>query len=389
MRLAYSLLSLTTVLGVNLGGWFVLEPYMTPSFFEPYNDEIVDEYHLTQKLGQKDAQKLLEKHWKSWYTEKDFREIAAAGLNTVRIPIGYWAFVLLQDDPYVTGQQKYLDKAIDWARKHNLKIWIDLHGAPGSQNGFDNSGLRDQIEYQTDGNIKATLTALQSIFNKYGDEKYLDVISGIEMLNEPFGPLSDMNQLKNFYGWANANARSVTKNTLVFHDAFQSFNYWDDFFTTDAYSNVIVDHHHYQVFSQLELEMTIDEHILVACGWGTSALTESVTNVCGEFSAALTDCAPWLNGVGRGARWSGDYDSSSLSNLCTAYTHLSDWTAEHTENVRKYIEAQLDAFELTGGWIFWNWKTEDAIDWDMARLIAAGVFPQPLSDRKYPNQCGF
>ena len=29
-------------------------------------------------------------HRNSFYTEKDFEEIAAAGLNTVKIPIGYW-----------------------------------------------------------------------------------------------------------------------------------------------------------------------------------------------------------------------------------------------------------------------------------------------------------
>ncbi len=28
--------------------------------------------------------------------------------------------------------------------------------------------------------------------------------------------------------------------------------------------------------------------------------------------------------------------------------------------IRKYIEAQLDAFEVAAGWFFWNWKCEDA-----------------------------
>lgn len=36
-------------------------------------------------------------------TEEDFQYIQDAGLNTVRIPIGYWAFDLL-DEPYVQGQ---------------------------------------------------------------------------------------------------------------------------------------------------------------------------------------------------------------------------------------------------------------------------------------------
>lgn len=375
--------------GVNLGGWFILEPYITPSLFEAFGSDIpVDEYHLTQTLGKSAAQTTMEQHWLTWYTEADFQAIAAAGLNTLRIPIGYWAFELLPDDPYVQGQQKYLDQAIGWARNCSLMIWIDLHGAPGSQNGFDNSGLRGQIEYQTDYNINVTLTVLQTIFNTYGGDDYKDVISGIELLNEPLGPSSDMQQLLNFYGWGYNNMRSVLTNFVILHDAFQLFNYYDNFFTVDqGYWDVVIDHHHYQVFSAGELARDIDDHVSVACGWGTSAVTESHWNVCGEFSAALTDCALWLNGVGRGARWLGDYDSSPDYGLCSMYVNPDNWTTEHRTNVGKYIEAQLDAFEQTGGWIFWNWKCEDAIDWDMSRLISEGVFPQPLSSRQYGNQC--
>lgn len=375
--------------GVNLGGWFVLEPYITPSLFEACGSDVpVDEYHYTQKLGKEAAQTALEAHWLTWYTEADFQAIAAAGVNTVRIPIGYWAFSLLPNDPYVQGQKKYLDLAIEWARNSSLMVWIDLHGAPGSQNGFDNSGLRDQIEYQTDDNISLTLTVLQKIFDTYGGDEYKDVISGIELLNEPLGPSSDMNQLENFYKWGYKNMRSVLTNFVIIHDAFQLFNYYDNLFTTDdGYWDVVVDHHHYQVFSSGELSRDIDEHVSVACDWGSSAVTESHWNVCGEFSAALTDCAVWLNGVGRGARWLGDYDNSANYGLCSLYMDPEKWTSEHRTNVGKYIEAQLDAFERTGGWIFWNWKCEDAIDWDMSRLIKEGVFPQPLTSRQYGNQC--
>jgi hypothetical protein len=32
----------------------------------------------------------------------------------------------------------YLLKAVGWAAKYNLKVIVDLHGAPGSQNGYEN-----------------------------------------------------------------------------------------------------------------------------------------------------------------------------------------------------------------------------------------------------------
>jgi glucan 1,3-beta-glucosidase len=56
-------------------------------------------------------------------------------LNHVRLPIGYWAFEVGPGEPYISGQQAYIQKAITWATKYNLKVIVDLHGAPGSQNG--------------------------------------------------------------------------------------------------------------------------------------------------------------------------------------------------------------------------------------------------------------
>lgn len=61
--------------------------------------------------------------------------LRSSSLNHVRIPIGYWAFEVGPGEPYISGQLPYLQKAVGWARSHGLKVIVDLHGAPGSQNG--------------------------------------------------------------------------------------------------------------------------------------------------------------------------------------------------------------------------------------------------------------
>lgn len=71
---------------------------------------------------------MLNEHWATWITQEDFNEIAAVGLNHVRIPIGYWAISPLAGEPYVQGQLAYLDQAIGWAREAGIKVLIDLHG---------------------------------------------------------------------------------------------------------------------------------------------------------------------------------------------------------------------------------------------------------------------
>lgn len=115
------------VRGVNLGGWFVLEPWITPSIFSVGNN-VVDEYTYTQALGKAQAQTNLENHWKTWITQDDINQIAKAGLNHVRIPIGYWAVAPLAGDPYVQGQLPILDQCIGWARSAGIKVLLDLHG---------------------------------------------------------------------------------------------------------------------------------------------------------------------------------------------------------------------------------------------------------------------
>lgn len=73
------------VRGVNLGGWFVLEPWITPSLFNAQKGAAVDEFSLTKVLGKDAAQSTLEQHWSSFITQDDFTRIAAAGLNHVRM----------------------------------------------------------------------------------------------------------------------------------------------------------------------------------------------------------------------------------------------------------------------------------------------------------------
>lgn len=384
------------ILGVNLGGWFVLEAYITPSLFDAFGDSAntpVDEYHLCEAYGKDKCLEVLSNHWDTWYSEDDFKQISDAGMNAVRIPIGYWAFKMYDYDPYVSGQQEYLDKALEWCRKHNLKAWIDLHGAAGSQNGFDNSGIRDQIEFQSNPyNTAITLDALKIMVEKYAAPEYLDVVIGIELLNEPLGPALDMDLLKDYLTKGYDLVRDMGSiQPVVIQDAFQSSGYWNDFMTVASgdYWNVVVDHHHYQIFSAGELSRSMDDHISTACSYGAAHKSESHWNVVGEWSAALTDCARWLNGVGRGARWSGDYDNSWLTNSCSEFTEIANWPDWHKVNVRKYVEAQLDSYETRSGWFFWNWKCESAIEWDMKELIANDIFPQPLSDRQYPNQCNY
>jgi glucan 1,3-beta-glucosidase len=114
---------------------------------------------------------------------------------------GYWAFIAVPGEPYIQGFQGYLDQAITWAQQCGLKVWIDLHGAPGiqlpistnsgSQNGFDNSGQRGPVNWGTGDTVTYTQQTLQVIVNKYSAAPYAGTVVGIELLNEPNGFIVD------------------------------------------------------------------------------------------------------------------------------------------------------------------------------------------------------
>ena len=211
-------------------------PFSAPSIFQALNQSlgIVDEYTLTNKLGTTAAYNILKPHWDSWVTFADFQKIADAGFNTVRIPIGYWAYASLENgETYTPGAAPYIDAAIDWARGTGLKIWIDLHGAPGSQNGFDNSGQRmDKPTWQSGDSVAQTLSVLETISNKYAQAQYQDVVVAIELLNEPLSSELDFDDLKEFYRNGYDQVRAVSNTPVVIQDGFVSPKTYNGFLST-------------------------------------------------------------------------------------------------------------------------------------------------------------
>ena len=76
---------------MNLGGLFVLEPFIVPSLYQA-NPTAVDEWTLSEALAaQGMLQSALEDHYNTFITEEDIAQIAGAGLNWIRVPIPFWA----------------------------------------------------------------------------------------------------------------------------------------------------------------------------------------------------------------------------------------------------------------------------------------------------------
>mmetsp|Transcript_17923 Transcript_17923/g.30486 ORF Transcript_17923/g.30486 Transcript_17923/m.30486 type:complete len:223 (+) Transcript_17923:2-670(+) len=144
--------------GTNIGGWMVLEPWITPSLFYRYlglnNTESqvgMDSYTFCESLGPEKGNEVMRAHWDSWYTEDHIKELADRKVEMVRLPIGDWT--LEPYGPYVgcmDGAEDKIQWMFDTCARHNITVLLDVHTMKNSQNGFDNSGQARDVEW-TDG----------------------------------------------------------------------------------------------------------------------------------------------------------------------------------------------------------------------------------------------
>ncbi|KAH9973194.1 glycoside hydrolase family 5 protein [Lactifluus volemus] len=385
------------VRGVSLGGWLVLEPWITPSLFDNTgNPNIVDEWSFAELQDRNVAQEVLETHWLTWITERDFATIAAAGLNHVRVPIGYWAWDVQEGEPYIQGQLPYLRNAVGWAARYGLKVVIDLHGVPGSQNGyaFDNSGHRIPFpEWQSSqSNIDRTNNILRLIAAEFAP--LADVVSAIQPVNEPAGydGPAVLNAVHQYYLSSYSIMRQYSANTLqMIHDAFQPLTYWYGWERPPNFQGVALDTHIYQIFSNGGVAQSQSQHISTACSEASNLVSsnQNLWTVVGEWSPAMTDCAKYLNGRGTGSRYDGSYPGSSRVGSCTGLTGSgASFSESYKVFLRQIWEAQVITYEKASGWIMWTWKTEDADEWSYEAGLTYGWIPRDPSSHEYPNICG-
>ena len=151
---------------------------MSPRLFDGTTAQ--DEYYLPRQLSPEVYEARIRQHRSEYISERDFATIKRIGLNTVRIPVPY--FIFGDCSPFI-GCIEELDRAFVWAEKYGLKILIDLHTAPLSQNGFDNGGICGVCKWsQTPEAVDFVLNVLEKLAERYG---HRDGLFGITPINEP------------------------------------------------------------------------------------------------------------------------------------------------------------------------------------------------------------
>ncbi|KAJ7172603.1 glycoside hydrolase [Mycena filopes] len=324
--------------GVNLGSWFVHENWMTPSLFTGAAGRKLSELDIASGWHSPDcARQILEAHWDSFITADDFSSLSSKGINTVRLPIGYWSLgpKFCQDTPFSQFANVYRNSwsfvvgAINRAADHGIGVLVDLHGAVGSQNGQPHSGVSDKHVglFDTESNMNKTIDVLTFL-----TETLCNVtnVLGIQILNEP----ENNPKLLDFYNRAISTMRRVpgaSSFPIYVHDAFNLTEFSN--FVSQRSDFIVQDHHSYFVFSPEDEQKSASQHTK-------------------DIETSLSDSLALASAEGRNliiGEWSCALTPQSLSN-----------EPDQDAARENFCKAQLDVYTTTTtGWSFWSYKKED------------------------------
>lgn len=382
--------------GVNLGNWLVLEKWMSPGLFAGTTAE--DEYYLPTQLPKEVYEARIKTHRAEYITERDFTRIKAMGMNTVRIPVPY--FIFGDREPFI-GCVEELDRAFNWAERYGLKILIDLHTAPDSQNGFDNGGISGVCKWaQEPEEVEFELTVLERLAQRYGNREGL---WGIEVINEPITeetwdamrvqeryPAVDpvkaegtkpctLAFIRQFYLDAYDRMRKYLpeEKYVVIHDAF-ILKSWKDFMREDKFKNVVLDTHQYLMIAEIRgCEHTVEgyvKYIQENYEADIREMEEYFPVICGEW------CLFNSLAVGR--------DTKGGQSVLNGQEGMSEENMSDEDKKKIYralADAQLKAWQAGSGYFYWSYKllTDTVNDsgwvgwdsWDLGRCVDFGWFP--------------
>ncbi|CAL1711946.1 unnamed protein product [Somion occarium] len=360
--------------GVNLGGLFVLEPFISPALYQPFNGSAMDEWTLSTLLGD---------------------QLQSAGLNWIRLPVPFWAIETWSNvgtdattgatvsEPFLEKVcWKYILRVLGWARKYGLRVNLDLHSVPGSQNGYNHSGKGGKPNFLNGvmgvANAQRTLDYIRTFAQFISQPEYEHVVPMFGIVNEALVQVIGQDQITAFYLHAHNMIRDITGigegkgPYIAIHDGFIGISKWAGFLPGS--DRMVLDTHPYFAFDGQPNDEPIDIPAVggdgttlggqwprQACSaWGNSvngSRSNFGVTVAGEFSNAFNDCGLFINGVANGPRSKAD---------CDVFTDPSKWTDNIKAGVKEFALASMDAL---GDWFFWTWKIGNS---------TAGIVQSPL-----------
>ncbi|GMP46079.1 hypothetical protein CsSME_00014371 [Camellia sinensis var. sinensis] len=297
------------------------------------------EFQLTNGYGPVNAPQVMTEHWNTFIVEDDFNFISSNGINAVRIPVGWWiASDPTPPQPYVGGSLQALDNAFIWAQKYGINVIIDLHAAPGSQNGNEHSSSRDGSQEWglSDQNIQETVNVIDFLTSRYANNPHL---YAVELINEPLSPGATVESLNKYYrAGYNAVRKYSSTAYVILSNRIATSDPKEFFSLASGLDGSVIDIHYYNLYSHNFDKMSVQQNI--------------------DF--IYNNRLPELN---------------QLTTSNGPLTFIGEWVAEWNvggatkEDYQKFANAQLDVYgKASFGWAYWNLKNVNN-HWNLEWMI--------------------
>ena len=198
--------------GVNLGGWLLMESWMTPMDSSGLADNYSVLQTLNTRFGVTTQESLIKNYQEAWLTTNDLDNIKALGMNCVRVPF-WWGNVQRLDGSWRTDAFDRMDWLVTNAWARGIYTVIDFHGVPGGQSVSQSTGQENQNEFWTNLTFQnQTLLIWSNVAAHYSGKP---AVAGYDLINEPYGAPGQTN-IWNAYQAIYQQIRSVDPDHIIF-----------------------------------------------------------------------------------------------------------------------------------------------------------------------------
>ncbi|KAJ2979289.1 hypothetical protein NQ176_g3347 [Zarea fungicola] len=359
--------------GVSFGGWLICERWLQINEWdnvmgcEGFLSEFDCMSNRNSGSNRDEGNQKFENHWRDWINPDTVQSVHDVGLNTIRIPIGYWSYTDIVDkasEPFADGDRMlpYLDAVVGKAADLGMYVIIDFHGAPGGQQEDVFTGQNNHpAGFYNDYNFGRAVKWMSWMTQRIHSNNNYRTVGMIEVLNEPVSrhdngrypaPGEDPGLIQTYYPAALQAVRDVESQMQIpddkkLHVQFMSSK-WDSGNPRDNSAVatdplVAFDDHNYISFGFPE-DQRADKGQLMSRTCGDSRVVDGESfDITGEWS--MTSNVDQFDG---------------------------DW-------YKQWFTAQQQLYEKPGmaGWVFWTWKTELDNDprWTYSLATALGYVP--------------